>query len=316
MATLYRQGGQLEEAMEAINNAKSTCPTNRLDLLSSISMTKFMLHQDMSRSTGSSQELEYAVAEGEVALQVRFDMPHSQRAMLLTGVAQSICALCEAQPHEADFEGRGRDAIQYARQSVGLSAGKQRIEAGIVLARALSSRRIKPTIQELDEAISLYRKAKDSEALRGDQELLANLANATCFRCEKGGEVPECGTTFQSAVELYQEALVASDDNRWNSRIANNIACIYVDKANNTEAEVDYRHAHENYLKAVGYLEAAAKESDDPGDVNDVGYYKDQAEAIAKTITSLKEGVRDVGSRQTAERKPTPKRRSTARGSL
>jgi tetratricopeptide (TPR) repeat protein len=317
MAALYRQGGQLEEAMEAINNAKSTCPTDQPNLLSSISVTKFMLHRDIYRSTGSSQELEYAVAEGEVALQVQFKMPPSQRAMLLTGVAQSIHTLSEAQPPEVDFEGRGRDAIQYARESVGLSVGKQRIDASIILADALSSRRIKPTIQELDEAIGLYRKAKDSDALSGDQQLLASLANAISFRCEEE-EDPENGTTFQSAVDLYEKALMGSDDNRWNAHIVNNIAWTYVKKANSTKAEVDYKNARENYLKAAKFLEDAGTESDDPGEENDVGYYKGKADEIAKTIAMLKERGKDVSPRHTSERKPTPptKRRSTPHGSL
>ncbi|KAJ2915421.1 hypothetical protein MD484_g5000, partial [Candolleomyces efflorescens] len=316
MAALYRQAGHLGEAMEVIKKAKAICPADRLDLLSSISVTKFLLHRDIYKSTESNQELENAVIEGEAALRVQFDMPPSQRATLLTGVAQSICTLSEARPPGAELKGKGREAILYARESVGMSVGNQLIEARIVLADALSSRRVDPTIQELDEAISLYRKARSSEALRGDQELLANLANSTCFRCETGGEVPEHGTTFQSAVDLYQEALAASSDNRWNSRIANNIACIYLGKANNTEAEVDYENARNNYLKAASYLEVVETEFGDLGDANDVGYYRDQAEAIARTINRLREGVRDASPRHPSERKPTPKRRSTARGSL
>ena len=81
----------------------------------------------------------------------------------------------------------------------------------------------------------------------------------------KRGEVAKNGTTVQSAVKLYEEALVASSDNRWNSCIANNIAYIYVEKANNTNDEADYENARENYLKAADYLEAVETGSD-PGD--------------------------------------------------
>jgi tetratricopeptide (TPR) repeat protein len=305
IAALHQQRGQFEAAMGVIDNAKSTCPPDRPNLLSAISMAKFALYQDMYKSTGSSEELEKAIAEGEDALQIQSDMLPARRAALLTGVAQFICALSEAQPPEVDFEGRMRDAIRYARESVGLNAGEQGIEATIVLANALSSRRIEPTTEELDEAIGLYRKAK--EGLGSDQELLASLAGAIGFRCERGGEVVSAGTTFQSAVKLYEEALATSTDNRWNSSIANNIAWIYVEKANRTKNEADYEKARDNYLKAASYLEEVGS---DLGDTNDVGYFRDQAEAVTGTITTLKQGSVAVG------RKLTPKRLSTAEGRL
>ncbi|RXW14532.1 hypothetical protein EST38_g11320 [Candolleomyces aberdarensis] len=290
IVSLYRQGGQPEKAMRAIESAKSACPPDRPDLLSSICMTKFTLHQDMYGGTGSSEELEKAIAEGEAVLQ--FDIPPAQRATILAGVAQCICASSEAQPSEASVEGRIRDAIKYAREAVELNGEESsRIQASIALANALASRRIEPTIQELDEAVSLYQKA---QAFESDPELLASLAGAICFRCEKGGEVAD-GITVQSAVKLYEEALLASSDDRWNSRIANNIAYIYVEKANNTNDEADYENARKNYLKAANYLEAVETGSD-PGDANDIGYYRDRAKAVTETIARLKKQPTARGS--------------------
>jgi tetratricopeptide (TPR) repeat protein len=303
IATLHQQRGQFEVAMGVIENAKSACPPDRPDLLSSISIAKFTLHQVICRSTGSSEELEKAIIEGEAALQID-SMAPTERARTLVNVAQCIFLLSENSP-EVDLRGRMRDAIHYARQAVELGTGDEgsRVRVDIALADVLSSRRTQPTTRELDEAIGLYRKAK--KVLEGDAALLASLANAICFRCEKG-EVAENGTTIQSAIELYEEALTTSRDNRWNSRIANNIAYIYVEKANNTNDEVDYEKARENYLKAADYLGAAAAESD-PGDANDIGYYRDQAEIVTER---LKKGANSSG------RKPTPKRQSTGRGSL
>ncbi|KAJ2934200.1 hypothetical protein H1R20_g2938, partial [Candolleomyces eurysporus] len=274
IVSLYQQGGQLEEAMGAIESAKSACPPDRPDLLSSICMIKFALHQDMYGSTGSSEELEKAIAEGEAVFQ--FDILPTQRATILAGVAQCICALSEAQPSEASVEGRIRDAIKYAREAVELNEEEgSRIQASIALANALASRRIEPSVQELDEAICLYRKA---QAFESDPELLASLA----------------GAILQSAVKLYEEALLASSDDRWNSRIANNIAYIYVEKANNTNDEADYENARENYVKAANYLEAVETGSD-PGDANDIGYYRKQAEAVTETIARLKDGAKVQG---------------------
>jgi tetratricopeptide (TPR) repeat protein len=314
MVDLYGQVGRLEEALKAIETAKSTCPTDRRDLLSSIFIKKLMIHQEIYRSTGSPQELRNTVAEVEGALQT---LPLPQRAILLTGVAQSITALYGDQPPEVDLAWRLRDAIAYARESVGLNVGEQgpQIQANLALADALSSSHAKPTTQELDEAIGLYWEATDSEAFRGDWSVLARLANAMNARCEKE-EDPQNGKTFQSAIELYEEALIASDDNWWNSRIANNIACIYVNKANNTHAEVFYMKARENYLKAAGYLSAIGTDSSDRG----LRYYTAQAEVCSETITQLGRlyGVSHENLMRLAllERKLTPKRRPTGRASL
>ncbi|KAJ2915405.1 hypothetical protein MD484_g4999, partial [Candolleomyces efflorescens] len=306
IATLHQNRGQFDKAMGVIENAKSACPPGRRDLLTVMSIAKFKLHQVRWESTRSSEELEKAIIEGEAVLQIDLMVP-TECVGILVSVARCILLQSESSP-EVELGGRMENAIRYARQAVGLDTGDERtrVEIGFTLADALSSRRTQPNTQQLDEAIGLYRKTK--EVLEGDAQLLANLANAISFRCEKG-EVVEDGITVQSAVELYEEALDVSDDNKWNSRIANNIACIYLEKANATKDEADYEKARENYLKAANYLEEAAENSDH-GEANDISYYRDQAEIVRETIEKLKKGSDSPG------RKPTPKRKLTGRGSL
>ncbi|KAJ2915420.1 hypothetical protein MD484_g5001, partial [Candolleomyces efflorescens] len=282
IASLHQRRGEFEAAIELIDNTRSACPPDRPDLLFAISMAKFTLYQDVYQRTESSEELEKAIAAGEDALQIQSDTLSARRAALLTGVAQSIYTFSESQPPEVNVGGRMRDGIRYARESVGLNTGEQGGQASLVLANLLSSRRIEPTVEELDEAISLYRKAK--EGLGGDQELLASLAGAVGFRCEREGEVASAGITFQAAVELYEEVLTASSDSRWNSKIANNIAWIYVEKANRTKNEADYEKARDNYQKAADYLEDAGSGL---GDANDVAQLRDRAEALTETIATL-----------------------------
>ncbi|KAJ2925378.1 hypothetical protein H1R20_g11683, partial [Candolleomyces eurysporus] len=280
IVALCRLGSEthIEHAMKTVDGAKSICPSDQPYLLSSILMTKFMLHQDKFRRSGSWEDLDKAIAEGEAALPLK--MPLIRRITFLIDVAQCICVL---QSSEFGFEKpqeRMRDAIGYARQAVELANGDERlgVHLNIVLAEALSSRFANPTATELDEAITLYRKAKIHEE---DLEILAGLAGAIFFRCEIGGEVAETETTLESAVALYETVLGASEDNDWNSRVANNLACIYLGRAQHTRDVADYEKARQNYLRAAGLCVNS----------DDKGYYEEQAEAIKNSIATLLEGI-------------------------
>jgi tetratricopeptide (TPR) repeat protein len=272
--SLFRQG-DVEMAMKTLDSIKTTCPSDQPDVPHLGFKAKFLHCQDKYRCSGLWKDLENVITEGEAAL--RIEMQPGQRATVLTDVAHCIYVLSvkhssEASPEEIQAKVKG--AIGYARQAVELANGDKHLlnRANTTLANLLSSRSARPTVPELDEAIALYRKAKEKD--QGDLDVMASLADAICFRCETGGERVYTGTTLQSAIALYKGVLAVSRDTDWNSVIANNIAAIHVESGRRTRAKADYAEASRNYARAA----------DMSTDSNDKAYYKTQAETINEII--------------------------------
>ncbi|KAF6744843.1 hypothetical protein DFP72DRAFT_927471 [Ephemerocybe angulata] len=274
VARLYstrEEDSNLERALNAFYAARGLCQDEdyrqRLDISEGI----YAVHKKRYLRQGEKATLERAIAECDYALTLR--PPEEDRNRLLYEYLRGVRVLMEDHGVGSGNSLRLR-AVVRGRELLALPSTypdreESKREATLLLANMLSwGRKANPSIDDLDEAITKYTEIMERDKPRVDRNLLRHKADAIWLRSRKKKDpagLPE-------AIDLYGVAFdFDTDDPSWKPSLANNIAAIYLDKANfNNKNIEDLEKAREFYRTAVKLASNETDKASDRGQIDKI----------------------------------------------
>ncbi|KAF6764358.1 hypothetical protein DFP72DRAFT_871614 [Ephemerocybe angulata] len=234
------------KALDALRTAKALCPLQYSDDLLNISNRIYEVLKNRYLTAGRRCDLEDAIAECEYLLHTR--LQHDDTRLLLR-LARCNWVLLDVHGRSlADRRTSEAAGIHYCRRVLHLLANEPNTDptkrdALIILANVLAHGQARPGVEDLTEAIELYRQAKVPEG--EDVADWSRMADAIWLHCRK----TDIRSGLDEAIAFYSRALSKSGCSRITANDANNIAAIYLEKANNTDIEA-LEHARMFYLQA------------------------------------------------------------------
>ncbi|KAF5329201.1 hypothetical protein D9611_013202 [Ephemerocybe angulata] len=275
VAHLYstrEEDANLEKALNAFYAARGLCQDEdyrqRLDISEGI----YAVQKKRYLQQGEKAILERAIAECDYALTLR--PQDGDRNRLLYEYLRGVRVLMEDHGVGSGNSLRLR-AVARGRELLALFSTyypdreESKREATLLLENMLSwGRKANPSIDDLDEAIAMYTKIMERDKPRVDMNLLRHKADAIWLRSRKKKDpagLPE-------AIDLYGVAFeFDTDDPSWKPSLANNIAAIYLDKANfNNKNIEDLEKAREYYRTAVKLASNETDKASDQGQIDKI----------------------------------------------
>ncbi|KAF6756291.1 hypothetical protein DFP72DRAFT_893776 [Ephemerocybe angulata] len=282
---MRKENSHDEKALQALRAAREACPQTDGWITQRYKIAKGMYatHTRLSNGGQDKAHLESAIAECGSALDI--PVPQKDRLQLLADYVRCVSVLLEA--HQVTPIGGITQAASHGREALLLLSDtadrdNRKLPVIVALANILSYTRGDIREMGLDEALLLYERAEAVATMDGD--LLSKMAEAVWLKGSRTNSLGE----LQKAIDLYNRAYDETAEDL-KANIANNIATIYLEKANNANVP-------ELEMARVFYLKAKKDALDDREKL----YFAEQVSKIDNALLDLKEpGAAEAPPRRT-----------------
>ncbi|KAF6747121.1 hypothetical protein DFP72DRAFT_1149801 [Ephemerocybe angulata] len=283
-----KESSHNKKALEAFRSARSACPQTEEWIPERYKIAKglYVTHTRLSNAGKDKAHLESAIAECGSALDLR--APQEDRLQLLVDYVRYVWVLLdnyEGTPAAAVLKKaatHGREALDWFNNTGDNDGAKHTVI--VLLANILSYPSEILRKKDLDEALLLYERAEVVAPMDGD--LLSKMADAVWLKSQRTNDFEGLQKAINIFVRAYDETA-----QKLRPSIANNIATIYLEKADNTNVP-DLKLAREYYSKAE-------KDSTEDGRP----YFAEKIKEIDDAVRELEGGERGTEIQEIAPRK-------------
>ncbi|KAF6756290.1 hypothetical protein DFP72DRAFT_1066654 [Ephemerocybe angulata] len=292
-----KESSHKKKALEAFRSARSACPQTEEWIHERYQIAKglYVTHTRLSNAGKDKAHLESAIAECGSALDLR--APQEDRLQLLVDYVRYVWVLLdnyEGTPAAAVLKKaatHGREALDWFNNTGDNDGAKHTVI--VLLANILSYPSEILRKKDLDEALLLYERAEVVAPMDGD--LLSKMADAVWLKSQRTNDFEGLQKAINIFVRAYDETA-----QKLRPSIANNIATIYLEKADNTNVP-DLKLAREYYSKAE-------KDSTEDGRP----YFAEKIKEIDDAVKELEGGERGTENQEVAPRKKVSGQRRQA----